>query len=184
MFKFLGASILLFSLTANSVTKTELNSVMVVAPNERSGGSGFFVLTDLGNSYIITNAHVCEKNTHMHIYSRDEQKYDLPVLFKSDELDLCAIKSPVKRGFKLAKRSVGCGEYTIYMGYPELRPFTVKVGETCDELILNQVLPGNSGSPVLNLDLEVIGVVEARFKDTNMGFFIYIDALKNFLRGK
>src|SRR5580692_11622858 len=122
MTRFLTALILLFSLTANSITKTELNSTMILAPNERSGGSGFFVLTDLGNSYIITNAHVCEKNTHMHVYTLDEKKYDLPVLFKNEELDLCAIKSPAKRGFKVAKKSVVCGVNRIYMGYPKLKP--------------------------------------------------------------
>jgi serine protease Do len=184
MFRFIAAAILLFSLTAQSLTKTELNSTMILAPNERSGGSGFFVVTDAGNSYIITNAHVCEKNTHMHVYTLDNKKYDLPILFKNDNLDLCAIKSPDKRGFKVAKESVDCGEYTIYMGYPELRPFTVKVAESCDNIVLNQVFPGNSGSPVLNLDLEVIGIVEAHFKDTNMGYFVNLTALKTFLKGK
>jgi S1-C subfamily serine protease len=42
--------------------------------------------------------------------------------------------------------------------------------------------PGNSGSPMMNRDGEVIGVIFAADGETNRGFVIPLDVLKNFVR--
>lgn len=174
-----------FSFSAGAVTSTQSNSVMVLDSNRRGGGSGFYVVTNLGNSYIITNAHVCEEETSKIIRPQEGPEFKAQVLFKDKQRDLCALRSiKPHKGFHLAKKMPFCSEYVLFMGYPELEPFTVQVTEHCDEVLLTEVKHGNSGSPVLNLDLEVVGVVDAMFKDSEYGFMIYLKPLNEFLKGR
>lgn len=159
---------------------------MVVDPGRRGGGSGFYVVSDLGNSYILTNAHVCgPKDSYKLITPQEGPEFKANVLFQDKDRDLCALKSiHPRKGFKLAKQLPYCGEYVIFMGYPELEPFTVQATEHCDRVLLTTVKHGNSGSPVLNLDLEVVGVVDAMFKDSEDGLMLNLKLIREFLKGR
>jgi serine protease Do len=181
---------LLFSLflsyPARAMTYTQSNSVMILNPARNSGGSGFYVVTELGNSYILTNAHVCgPRDKYKIIIPQEGPEFKADILFQDKHYDLCALRSiQPHKGFRLAKHLPFCGEYVIFMGYPELEPFKVQVTEHCDEVLLAVVKHGNSGSPVLNLDLEVVGVVDAQFKDSEYGLMIYLKLIQEFLKGK
>lgn len=173
------------SFPASAITTTQSNSVMVLDPARRGGGSGFYVVTDRGNSYIITNAHVCGKDSYKLITPQEGPEFKAQVLFEDKQRDLCALRSihPGK-GFHVAKQMPFCSEYVLFMGYPELQPFKVQVTEHCDEVLLTEVKHGNSGSPVLNLDLEVVGVVDAMFKDSEYGYMVHLKLINEFLKGR
>src|SRR6266576_992312 len=144
---------LFFSSTACAITNTQSNSVMVLDSSRKAGGSGFYVVTDSGNSYILTNAHVCgPKDKYKLVTPQEGPEFKADVLFQDKQRDLCALRSiKPHKGFHLAKNMPYCSEYVLFMGYPELEPFTVQVTEHCDEVLLTEVKHGNSGSPVLNL---------------------------------
>jgi len=186
MLALLFAALFLPPTPARAITNTESNSVMVLDSSRRGGGSGFYVVTDSGNSYIITNAHVCgPKDTYKFIIPQDGPQFKADVLFQDTKKDLCAIRSiKPHKGLHLAKQMPYCSDYVLFMGYPELQPFTVQVTEQCGQVLLTTVKHGNSGSPVLNLDLEVVGVVDAMFKDSEYGFMIYLTPIQEFLKGK
>ena len=155
-----------------------------MSQNNKWGGSGFYDITPQNNSYIITNEHVCKNNFYMNVEDQEGKKFKAEVLFSSEDLDLCALKSTKQIGFKLAKAYTDCGEYVIFMGYPLLQPFTVQVTQLCDRVALTTVKPGNSGSPVINLDGELVGVIDALFRDTNFGLIIHLNQIYSFLKGK
>jgi len=182
----LALLLMLFTaLPAHAITYTQSNSVMILSIDRRMGGSGFYVTTDSGNSYIITNAHVCGEDQYKIVTPQEGLEFKAQVLFKDKEKDLCAARSRYPhKGFKLAKNLPLCGEYVIFMGYPQLEPFTVQATEHCDRVLLTTVKHGNSGSPVLNLDLEVVGVVDAMFKDSEEGFMVNLKLIRDFLKGK
>lgn len=176
---------LFFSIPSGAMTSTQSNSVMVIDTSRRGGGSGFYVVTDSGNSYILTNEHVCGKDPDKIVIDQSGHESKVKVLFKDSEADLCALYSRYPhKGFRIAKQLPYCGEYVIFMGYPELQPFTVQATEHCDRVLLTTVKHGNSGSPVLNLDLEVVGVVDAMFKDSEQGLMLNLKLIRAFLEGK
>lgn len=174
---------LLISDPAGAMTNTQSNSVMIMDIAETHGGTGFYLNTGK-NSYIITNAHVCGNDSIKLIDPEDGEAFHARVLFQDKEADLCAIESKIPhKGFKLGNRTE-CGEWVLVPGYPELQPYTVRVAEKCDRVILTEIKHGNSGSPILNLDLEVIGVLNQMFLDSGMGHLIPLVKVKEFLKGK
>lgn len=176
--------IFLLLLTGLAMTTTQSNSVMITDIAETHGGSGFYIMSENHNSYIITNEHVCGDEMIKKIAPQIGEDFTARVLFKDKTLDLCAIESVLPhKGFKIGK-SLYCGEYVIFMGYPELQPLKVEAVEHCDRVLTTTIKHGESGSPVLNLDLEVVGVVKAMFNNSELGLMVPVKDIKEFLKGK
>lgn len=67
-------------------------SVVKVTRLTGGGGTGFLVNGASGQSYIVTNAHVCGDATNMNIQRGNElTQYILPVLKSNPSSDLCAL---------------------------------------------------------------------------------------------
>ena len=172
---------LLFLISINA-DASRLERFIVKVTNTQGGGTGFYLKT-LKHTYIITNEHVCESDSYKTIIPLRAKAYKAKVLFKNKNIDLCAIEAKGD-GFSLAEQSPECGESLVTGGYPALERLTFSVNQHCDRVFLGKVIGGQSGSPVLNLDLEVVGVMEASFSQHPAGYFIPLSQLTKFLEGK
>lgn len=99
---------------------------------ERSGGTGFYITTEKGNTYILTNRHVCEATTtgKMGIVpNTGDAIYYKTIVKKSEKYDLCVLNAPKKaKGLGLAS-DVNIGETIGLVGHPKLQPLTLSRGE-------------------------------------------------------
>lgn len=114
------------------------------------GGTGFAFQAPSGESYIITNSHVCDSvlaqtnipNTVLVV--NDEGAMPRRVLAISGESDLCLIEGiPGVTGLSLGSEA-SVGEIVASIGHPLLRPLTISRGEVIakeDIEILSYVLP-------------------------------------------
>lgn len=158
----------------------------------RGGGTGFQVVMPNGQKYIVTNRHVCEVNLGIpYIYvEKDNQTHEI-VKF-SETSDLCLI-TPIKKlgGLRLAG-PVYAGQTVNVLGYPELAPLHLSKGEVITEITENdspsyckesiyigaQVLPGNSGSPVVDAFGRVIGIVWGQHVSNQWALIVPVRHLK------
>ena len=82
LFKYLafGAGLFLFTVFIlkapelhQNIIRSYVGNKTVILRGENSGGTGFHVTTKTGQTYIITNKHVCEI-----AYERDGNKFHVP----------------------------------------------------------------------------------------------------------
>jgi len=137
--------------------------------NTLSRGSGFFVATDR----IITNRHVIEKSSRVVIHLIDEKKFTVRgVLAVDGEGDLALLQVDVPRALAIPLpivRSVPQeGESIVVIGNPFGLEGSVSNGivSAVREIsgygriiqITAPISPGSSGSPVVNMHGQVIGI--------------------------
>ena len=137
--------------------------------NTVSRGSGFFVDPDK----IITNRHVIERSTRIEIHLQDGKKFPVRgVLAVDGESDLALLKVDVPRAFAIPLHIVKTvpqeGESIVVVGNPYGLEGSVSNGivSAVREIsgygkiiqITAPISPGSSGSPVVNMFGQVIGV--------------------------
>lgn len=137
--------------------------------NTIARGSGFFIAPDR----VITNRHVIERSTRVEIHLQDGKKFPVRgVLAVDGEGDLALLQVDVPRGVAVALpiiRSVPQeGESIVVIGNPYGLEGSVSNGivSAVREIagygkiiqITASISPGSSGSPVVNMAGQVIGV--------------------------
>ena len=160
-----------------------------------STGSGFAVLAEEGNTYIVTNAHVVEGQVSLKIKDSNGNSYKVSLIGADAYTDLAVIMAenvtlPVVTIGDSAQ--VRIAEEVIAIGNPGGEEFSSSVTKGIisakdRELSLTNgyllkcfqtdaaINPGNSGGPLINSKGEVIGVNSAKISDTSyegMGFSI------------
>ncbi len=217
---------------------------------ESGGGTGFQVKSESGNTYIVTNSHVCEgaqkdSNDFDHVLvKRDDRWMKRRILEIDENADLCLVEAwPSLSGLKMGE-GADVGEQISVIGHPRKGPLTMTSGEVTafEDLFIQHhimksgdvrldnmlkatdetcslpkniiqkkmtflygilpmgeaticffketqalrisanVFPGNSGSPLVNSSGEVVGVVFATDTNTNWGFAVNLERLKNLLK--
>jgi S1-C subfamily serine protease len=142
-------------------------------------GSGFVVSTDT----IVTNAHVIAGITHPYVISLAGVRYSTTIIWFDPNLDLAVLKVSGLNAPSLTVDTTDTGNGTIaaVLGYPGGGNFTAEPASTIQEFtadgrnIYNQgdterdvyeikadVIPGNSGGPLINVNGDVIGIVFAQ----------------------
>ena len=114
------------------------------------GGTGFQVEAPSGDTYIVTNSHICEfaskdsGDANFLLVRKGEHWMKRRILEVSGESDLCLVEAwPSLSGLKLGD-SVRVGEMVSAVGHPHLGPTTMSSGEVVawtDTEIPHHIMP-------------------------------------------
>ncbi len=156
-------------------------------------GTAFYIQGASGKTYLITNKHVCQNMSMLLVEEGGGFKVS-PVIKIYDKADLCLLTSTsAVKGFKLAS-DYQIGEKIETIGYPyahreESRGKVQELQYAPDFNNFYLVLsasshPGSSGSPVIDPDGKVIGVVALGNANPFIHFAgaVPLAYLKDFLR--
>ena len=148
-----------------------------------SGGTGFLID---GKGYLVTNAHVVSKATQVEVQNSQGQ-YHARIVHIDQASDLAFLKIE-DDDFKpygalpygISKSGSELGEELFTLGYPRdeivygkgyMSARTGFQGDTLAYQITIPANPGNSGTPVLNKDGEVVGIVRSSQQDAQGAVF-------------
>lgn len=178
----------------------------------RTGGTGFLIDTPDYGKVVVTNRHVCEAggaDGNLFYLQQGNKEWVARLIAKSQVNDLCIIKAPREvldhaQGYKLAEGDPIPGQRIYVYGHPLLRPLTFVAGHYVSTMrepinivkgyafdpgfvmVIGRVdftiQPGNSGSPVLNLRNQVVGVLFATEGEQQNGLLVPVSELHRFLQ--
>jgi S1-C subfamily serine protease len=161
----------------------------------RSQGSGVVIESNHENSFVLTNAHVCNSGSNQSFLVRLGEVHTTADVIKTDNVnDICLLKT--KRTFSkstaIASRRNEFGDkvwlrhhssyHRLKGGYSEI----AYLGEAQSpgfRVFFGNVYPGASGSGVFNENGEVVGLVRSKYGDDSVGGMVDLDAIRAFLVG-
>ena len=139
--------------------------------------TGFLI--DVNNNYLVTNAHVLDEATHNIVIENNKgEQFTAKSVYINAEFDLAIIKiidkdfsklPPVPYGIR--KGNADLGDAIFMLGFPKQEIvygegyISAKNGYQMDSVfcqLSTMANEGNSGSPVINKNGELIGVISSR----------------------
>lgn len=174
----------------------------------RFGGTAFLLETPNEGKIIVTNRHVCEAGEgrpYFYLINKDSW-YVGTMIAMSENTDLCLIQPPKAllenhAPLSLSSRPLKTGDTVEIWGHPRLLPLQRAVGTFINinwepvntprpfspdhKMFIGTMdidaAPGNSGSPVLNILGDVVGVLFALDPRVDQVLFVPADELKTFI---
>lgn len=158
-------------------------------------GSGFIISEE---GYIITNHHVIEGGGSITVDHSDGNRYTARVIGSDPRDDIALLKVDPEGDLPVAplgdSDNMELGDWVMAMGNPLGFEYSATVGVVSGkgralpssnfrDFIQTDaaIYPGNSGGPLVNLAGEVIGINTAVIPDTNLGFAVPINTVKEIL---
>lgn len=148
------------------------------------GGTGFMID---GNGFIVTNNHVIEKSNNVAVQNNEGKEFIAKVVYTDPAKDIAILKiddTDFKAlpgvPYSFSKKAGLLAEPIFTLGYPReeiqydqgyLSSRTGYNGDTLSFQIGISANRGNSGSPILNQNGEVMGILNGRQKDVTGSAF-------------
>lgn len=143
----------------------------------KSGGTGFLIDA---KGYVVTNAHVVKAARHIAVQNTSGQDVRARVVYLDDASDIAILKltgknykAPASIPYALKKSGGRLAEPIFTLGFPRNDIVygdgyvAAKTGYNGDTLSVQITIPtnrGNSGSPIINKNGEVIGIITKKEK--------------------
>lgn len=158
-----------------NAVKNTMEGTKTPVINYKTGGTGFLI--DV-KGYLVTNAHVVEGATNIAVQRANGKDFNAEVVFTDKERDIAILK--IKDA---SYKPTGSIPYSISKSSAELAAPIFTLGYPKDDIVYNEgylsskkgfhgdslscqiaieANTGNSGSPILNKNGEVIGVLNGR----------------------
>lgn len=186
--------------TVGISTESSQTNIFGQTTSVPSAGSGFIITED---GYIVTNYHVIEDANTVKVTLNDGKSYNATVVGYDSDADLAVLKisatglttvvigdsSKTNVGESVAAVGNPLGELTFSMSAGIVSALGREInidGNTYDVMQIDAAVnPGNSGGPLFNTYGEVIGIVSAKYADTEiegLGFAIPINNVTNLIK--
>jgi len=169
--------------TNNNAVTVEGSSVVFT-----TGGTGFLIDP---RGYVVTNAHFVKGARRIEVQN-NLGEYKVRLVYINDTTDLAVLKiedssfKTIPLPYGISKSNIELGEEIFTLGYPRneivygkgyMSAKTGYDGDTLTYQITVPANPGNSGTPVLNKDGDVVGII--RGGQHNAQGFVFAIRSKN-----
>lgn len=150
----------------------EYKQAVVTIQGERSRGTGFNISAD---GLIITNHHVIENQNQIMVGFYEGELFEGEVISSYPEIDIAFLKvnGTDLPNLRLSTNDGAVDDRIYVIGNPLSWTQIANEGEILDTsqltIISAPIYRGNSGSPVINSDGEVVAVVFAKRRTTQYG---------------
>lgn len=189
--------LLVLAIINNTKYNVEDSIVFIESTSSDSikNGMGFVYKQKDGVSYIVTNYHVIYSSDDVYIYDLNNKKIKAGILEYDEYSDIAILT--VEEKLKVAEIGINSVLENDLIYYYNIDKNVIESGNVIglnNEINVNagygnsfydaisisgNITPGNSGSPILNSDNEVIGLISLKEENNYVAYYLPIDYLMN-----